>query len=90
MDIKQMLMEEHRLRQGTQHDYDTSLPSPQDNIDPTEIAIYIAQLSGELADMSRKARLDVIAYFLEMVREEARKTARRGRPVTEIRAQLAR
>jgi hypothetical protein len=89
MDIEQMLMEEHPLRKSIQHEYDLALPSSQDNIDPAEIAIYIAQLSGELADMSRKARLDVIAYFLEMVRVEAQKTARRGRPVTEIRAQMA-
>jgi hypothetical protein len=84
-----MLTEEHSLRKSTQHDYDIALRSPQDNIEPAEIAIYIAQLSGELADMSRKARLDVIAYFLEMVRLEAQKTARRSRPVTEIRAQMA-
>jgi hypothetical protein len=45
--------------------------------DANEVAEYIAQLSGEMAAMSRSARLDVIAYFLEMVREEARKTARR-------------
>ncbi|MBS7698254.1 MULTISPECIES: hypothetical protein [unclassified Chelatococcus] len=43
----------------------------------SEVAEYIAQLSSEMAAMSRSARLDVIAYFLEMVREEARKTARR-------------
>ncbi|CAH1669716.1 MULTISPECIES: hypothetical protein [unclassified Chelatococcus] len=46
----------------------------------SEVAEYIAQLSGEMAAMSRSARLDVIAYFLEMVREEARKTARRKHP----------
>ena len=50
--------------------------------DASEVAEYIAQLSGEMAAMSRNARLDVIAYFLEMVREEARKTARRKHPST--------
>lgn len=48
--------------------------------DASEVAEYIAQLSGEMAAMSRNARLDVIAYFLEMVREEARKAARRKNP----------
>lgn len=41
-----------------------------------EVADYIAQLSGEMAAMARSVNLDVIAYFLEMVREESRKTAR--------------
>ncbi|MBS7703992.1 hypothetical protein [Chelatococcus asaccharovorans] len=48
--------------------------------DACEVAEYIAQLSGEMAAMSRNAQLDVIAYFLEMVREEARKTAKRKHP----------
>lgn len=48
--------------------------------DASEVAEYIAQLSGEMAAMSRNAQLDVIAYFLEMVREEARNAARRKQP----------
>ena len=38
---------------------------------PEEIASYIAQLSGEMASLARGARLDLLAYFLEMARLEA-------------------
>ncbi|MFO1148883.1 MAG: hypothetical protein U1E62_10965 [Alsobacter sp.] len=41
-----------------------------------ETAHYVAQLSGELAGMARTAKLDVLAYFLEMAKVEA-ETARR-------------
>jgi len=79
-----MLMQEHPLSQNTPVDYDISLPNSQDHIDPTELAAYIAQMSGELAMMARNARLEIIAYFLEMVRHEAQKTGQRRRPITEI------
>lgn len=38
---------------------------------PDEIASYIAQLSGEMALLARGAKLDLLAYFLEMARMEA-------------------
>jgi hypothetical protein len=79
-----MLMQEHPLPQNTPGDYDLCFPNSQEQIDPNELATYIAQMSGELAMMARNARLEVIAYFLEMVRHEAQKTARGRRPITEI------
>lgn len=39
--------------------------------DRRELLSYVAQLSGELAMMSRTARLDTLGYFLEMARVEA-------------------
>lgn len=44
------------------------------NCDPAvreEISRYIAQMSGEMAVMARSAKLDVLAYFLEMAKIEA-------------------
>jgi len=79
-----MLMPEHPLPQNTPVDYEIELPPADISIDPIELAAYIGQMSGELAIMARNARLDIIAYFLEMVRHEAQKTARRRRPITEI------
>lgn len=42
-----------------------------ETVDPAETARYVAQLSAELADMARAAKLDVLAYFLDMARTEA-------------------
>lgn len=39
--------------------------------DHQELLSYVAQLSGELAMMSRAARLDALGYFLEMAKIEA-------------------
>jgi hypothetical protein len=47
--------------------------APQ-SLDPAvreEISRYIAQMSGEMAVMARSAKLDVLAYFLEMAKIEA-------------------
>jgi hypothetical protein len=44
----------------------------------SETAHYVAQLSGELATMARSARLDVLAYFLEMAKLEAESARRNG------------
>jgi hypothetical protein len=38
---------------------------------------YVSQMVGEMAAMARSARLDLLAYFLEMARIEA--TARSGK-----------
>jgi hypothetical protein len=42
-----------------------------------QVALYLSQMTGELAAMARSARLDLLAYFLEMARIEA--TARSGK-----------
>lgn len=36
-----------------------------------EVARYVAQMSAELGGMARSARLDLLAYFLDMARVEA-------------------
>jgi hypothetical protein len=38
---------------------------------PREIAVYVAALSGDLAGICRRARLDHIAYILELAMMEA-------------------
>lgn len=38
---------------------------------PEDVARYIGQLAAEMAVMARGARLDVLAYLLEMARVEA-------------------
>jgi hypothetical protein len=40
-------------------------------LDGTDTAKYIAQMSAELAEMASSARLDMLAYFLDMARLEA-------------------
>lgn len=42
-----------------------------------QVALYVSQMVGEMAVMARSARLDLLAYFLEMARIEA--TARSGK-----------
>jgi len=42
-----------------------------------QVALYVSQMVGEMAAMARSARLDLLAYFLEMARIEA--TARSGK-----------
>ena len=41
------------------------------NPDPSDVARYVAALSRDLAAMAKRARMPVLAYFLEMAREEA-------------------
>lgn len=53
-----------------------------DGIDPevaAEIARYIHQLSGELSAMARKSGMELLSYFLEMARIEAKNVERRNR-----------
>jgi hypothetical protein len=40
-----------------------------------EVSRYVGQMSGEMAALARSARLDVLAYFLEMARIEANSAA---------------
>ena len=54
-----------------------NLASSGDNMTPSETALYIAELASQLAALASSARLDTIAYFLDMVRTEAASTARR-------------
>lgn len=42
-----------------------------------EAARYIGQMTGEMALLARGARLDTLAYFLEMARIEAQAIASR-------------
>lgn len=39
--------------------------------DALEAAIFMAELTAELADIARRHRFDVLAYLLEMARLEA-------------------
>ena len=44
---------------------------------PADAADYIAQMAAELAQIARTAKLDALAYFLEMARIEANTCLRR-------------
>jgi hypothetical protein len=43
---------------------------------PEDVARYIGQLAAEMAAMARGARLDLLAYLLEMARVEASSSPR--------------
>jgi hypothetical protein len=47
-----------------------------DGDERTEVAIYVASLSADLAAMARRTGLDTLGYLLEMVRLEAENAAR--------------
>jgi hypothetical protein len=47
-----------------------------------QIATYIAQLSGELAELAHAAGLDLLAYFLRMSQAEANQLSQQGKPNT--------
>jgi hypothetical protein len=46
---------------------------------PADAADYIAQMSGELAELARSANLELVAYLLAMARAEAAAEAKRNR-----------
>ena len=48
-----------------------SMPKLVDKNRAEEVATYVSQMAGEMAVMARSARLDLLAYFLEMARIEA-------------------
>ena len=50
-----------------------SRPTPEA---AAEIARYISQLTAEMAGMAGAARLEMLAYFLDMARNEAEMAAR--------------
>jgi hypothetical protein len=65
--------EEADSRTGTEHPQGKNqLKSMQ-----REVARYIGQMSGELSGMARKSDFDLLAYFLEMARVEARALVRK-------------
>lgn len=43
----------------------------------TETAQYIEEMAGELADLARRSKLDLLAYLLDMAKLEARKNSGR-------------
>jgi len=45
--------------------------SPVPLIDRVQAAAYVAALTGELASLVRRHRLDTLGYFLDMARLEA-------------------
>ena len=45
----------------------------------SEIARYIAQLTGELARLAADAQLELLAYLLSMAESEAAASARAGK-----------
>ncbi|MBL8590139.1 MAG: hypothetical protein JNK46_16520 [Methylobacteriaceae bacterium] len=62
---------------STSHPQDTPPQPPPAR--EAEIAGYIAEITGELAQMAQSARLDVLAHFLTLARLEAELAARRAR-----------
>jgi hypothetical protein len=52
---------------------------PAATADPAEAARYIAEFAAELSVLARHARLDLLAYLLDMARLEATKAQRAAR-----------
>jgi hypothetical protein len=46
--------------------------APEPTANNRDLAIYIAQMTAEMSAMSRTAGFDLLAYFLDMARIEAR------------------
>jgi hypothetical protein len=55
----------------------TQASEPESTMRPADAADYIAQMTVELARIARTARLEPLAYFLEMARIEATTSLRR-------------
>lgn len=57
-------------------------PLPADSVtepgDPVEIALYIAEMTDELAKMAASSGLETTCYLLTLARLEAETAARRG------------
>jgi len=55
------------------------IPSIADqSLSEIETLEYVSSLAGELADMARDRRHDLLAYLLDMAHEEARRSAARS------------
>ncbi|WP_137044394.1 hypothetical protein [Pseudolabrys sp. FHR47] len=53
------------------------MPQPSgENVSQNAVAGYVATLSHDLAQLSRRSGLDTLGYLLEMVRLEAENLAR--------------
>ena len=52
-----------------------SQPTSTDNGSRAAVASYVASLSAELANLSRRSGLETLVYLLEMVRLEAESTS---------------
>ena len=48
----------------------------QNGDERADVAVYVASMSADLANMARATGLDTLGYLLEMVRLEAENTAR--------------
>jgi len=51
---------------------------PRAAASPAETAQYVAEFSAELAFLARQARLDLLAYLLDMARLEAIRVTQSG------------
>ena len=49
-----------------------SSPRLSNETEREEVALYLAQMTGELAALARSAQYDLLGYFLEMARIEAK------------------
>ena len=49
--------------------------APEGADDREQFAAYVAELTGELAALARRHRLDALSYLLEVAQLEARNTA---------------
>jgi hypothetical protein len=47
-------------------------PRLSNDTEREEVALYLAQMTGELAALARSAQYDLLGYFLEMARIEAK------------------
>jgi hypothetical protein len=50
----------------------------QDELMRAEVALYVTEMSGELAKMARASGLQLLAYFLEMAMAEGRAEAEKN------------
>ena len=51
---------------------------PRAEMSPAETAQYVAEFSAELAFLARRAKLDLLAYLLDMARLEAIRVVQSG------------
>jgi hypothetical protein len=56
-----------------------NIPTAMKDLSATETSQYIAAFSAELSHMARQAKLDLLAYLLDMARLEASRTTKDDR-----------
>jgi hypothetical protein len=60
-------------------------PGRDESADPSiDVARYIADMTAQLASMARAAKLDLLAYFLNMANAESESVARGGVDTTPV------